>query len=54
MAERENLPHVIVRVATLDEDPHISAQQHIWTAHDVPWLTYENLPVYSEWQPNQK
>jgi ADP-ribosyl-[dinitrogen reductase] hydrolase len=54
MAERENFPHVIVRVATLDEDPHITAQQHIWTAHDVPWLNYENLPAYSEWQPNRK
>jgi ADP-ribosyl-[dinitrogen reductase] hydrolase len=29
MAERLNLPHVIVRVATLDEDPLMTAQQHI-------------------------
>jgi ADP-ribosyl-[dinitrogen reductase] hydrolase len=54
MAERENLSHVIVRVATLDEDPHITAQQHIWTSHDVSWLNYENLPVYPEWQPSRK
>ncbi|MCX7067923.1 MAG: hypothetical protein NTW85_09555 [Methylococcales bacterium] len=52
--QRKNLPHVIVRVATLDEDPNMTAQQHIWTAHDVPWLNYENLPAYSEWQPERK
>ena len=45
VAERVNQPHVIVRVATLDEDPNITPQMHIWTSHDVPWLEYEGIPV---------
>ncbi len=54
MAERANQPHVILRVATLDEDPLVAPQLHIWTSHDVPWLGYENIVVYPEWQPNRK
>jgi ADP-ribosyl-[dinitrogen reductase] hydrolase len=50
MAERLNFPHVIVRVATLDDDPLVTAQQHIWTSHNVSWLNYENLDDYPEWQ----
>jgi hypothetical protein len=30
MAERENIPHVIVRVATLDEDPHMKPAYPEW------------------------
>lgn len=54
IAERVNQHHVIVRVATLDENPNITPQRHIWTSHDVPWLHYENIPSYPEWQPEQK
>lgn len=50
VAERANQPHVIVRVATLDEDPGIAPQMHIWASHDVPWLEYEGIPCYPEWQ----
>ncbi|HEX3573261.1 MAG TPA: GFA family protein [Rhodopila sp.] len=39
MAERPVQPHVILRVATLDEDPRTRPAMHIWTAHKVPWLT---------------
>jgi hypothetical protein len=53
VAERPNQPHVIVRVATLDEDPGVIPEAHIWTSHDVPWLKYEGLATYSEWQPNR-
>ncbi len=49
MAERVNLPHVIVRVATLDENPNLIPQHHIWTSHDVPWLFYKDLPLHTEW-----
>lgn len=52
VAERENFAHVIVRVATLDEDPNLMPQLHIWTAHAVPWLDYEGIPAYPEWQPD--
>lgn len=50
MAERLAQPHVIVRVATLDDDPGLRPQAHIWTAHDVPWLEYESNEKYLEWQ----
>lgn len=54
VAERVSQPHVIVRVATLDEDPMMTPQMHIWTSHDVPWLEYEGVPAYPEWQPRRK
>lgn len=43
MAERGHQPHVIVRVATLDDDPGVRPTSHIWTSHDVPWLAHEGL-----------
>lgn len=54
VAERPGQAHVIVRVATLDEDPGVIPEAHIWTSHDVPWLKYEGVPAYREWQPNRK
>lgn len=54
LAERLAQPHVIVRVATLDEDPGFKASMHIWCSHDVPWLQdSENAPSYQEWQPGR-
>lgn len=53
VAERPQQAHVIVRVATLDEDPGVRPQQHIWTTHDVPWLEYEGVAAYLEWQPGR-
>lgn len=50
MAERLAQPHVIVRVATLDVDPNMTPQAHIWTSHDVPWLEYEAIEKHPEWQ----
>ena len=38
MAEWKNQAQVIVRVATLDDDPGVVAAAHIWLSHDVPWL----------------
>ena len=47
MAERPPQPHVILRVATLDDDPSTRPTMHIWTSHDAPWLTDgEGLPRY--------
>lgn len=51
MAERPAQAHVIVRVATLDDDPGVTPQAHIWTAHDVPWLAYQGIPECAQWQP---
>jgi len=53
VAERLGQPHVIVRIATLDEDPGIKPGMHIWTSHDVPWLEYGDIPAYAEWQPGR-
>jgi ADP-ribosyl-[dinitrogen reductase] hydrolase len=52
MAERPAQPHVILRVATLDDDPGIRPDKHIWTSHDVPWLTDAgDVPHFPEWPP---
>ena len=54
MAERLAQPHVIVRVATLDEDPGSKPVMHIWCSHDVSWLQDgENTQFYQEWQPGR-
>jgi hypothetical protein len=54
VAEREGQPHVILRVATLDEDPGVRPLRHIWTAHETPWLAYDQtLASYAEWPPNR-
>ena len=53
VAERLNQPHMIVRVATLDEDPDAKPEVHIWRSHDAPWLEYEGISAYPEWQPRK-
>ena len=54
VAERPAQPHVILRVATLDEDPGLKPAMHIWCSHDVPWLQDgEDVPSYQEWQPGR-
>ncbi|WP_087446213.1 GFA family protein [Sulfuriferula sp. AH1] len=54
VAERSAQPHVIVRVATLDEDPGVKPVVHIWCAHDVPWLQDDKaIPYHQEWQPDR-
>lgn len=47
VASRETQAHVILRVATLDEDPQASSQAHIWKSQDASWLKYdETVPSY--------
>jgi hypothetical protein len=47
VASRDTQVHVVLRVATLDEDPHAGLQAHIWTSHDASWLEYdETMPSY--------
>ena len=54
VAERPGQPHVILRVATLDDDPGMRPKMHIWTSHDVPWLLDDaNVPRYPAWQPGR-
>jgi hypothetical protein len=42
VAERLNQPHVIVRAATLDEDPGTKPEMHIWTSRG---LTTKAFPL---------
>lgn len=54
MAERQAQAHVIVRVATLDEDPDSQAAMHLWCSHDVPWLQDDkHVSFHPEWQPSK-
>lgn len=53
LAVRAGQPAVILRVGSLDEDPGLRPQFHIWTAHHAPWLDYEGLPEHMEWQPGR-
>jgi hypothetical protein len=54
VAERPNQPHVILRVATLDDDPALRPTMHIWRSQDASWLQDEgNVPSYQEWQPGR-
>jgi hypothetical protein len=47
---RDNQAHVILRVATLDEDPGPRPEVHIFRSHEVPWLDYQEcIPSYAEW-----
>lgn len=49
MAERPELPNVVIRVASLDDDPGQRPERSIWASHRLPWLAAEGLPSYEEW-----
>ncbi len=54
VAERSGQAHVILRVATLDDDPGVRPVMHIWTSHEAPWLSEDDsLPRYPEWPPGR-
>jgi len=46
VAKRMGHPRIIIRVATLDVDPGITPQMHIWISHDAAWLRYDVFPAY--------
>lgn len=48
VAEREGQDELVLRVATLDADPHAPPVVHIWTSHDRSWLAGANLPELPE------
>lgn len=53
VAERVAQPHVILRVATLDDDPGFQPVMHIWCSHDVAWLHDESDVLHHQaWQPD--
>ena len=54
VAERPAQPLVVVRVATLDEDPGTAPGMHIWCSHNVPWLQDDNdIQFHQEWPPGR-
>ena len=54
VAEREGRDTVVLRVATLDDDPQVQPSQQIWKSHEVPWLAYgSHVPAYDEWEPGR-
>jgi hypothetical protein len=54
VAERAGKEHILLRVATLDDDPGKTRALHIWTSHEPSWLKdSEKLPRYAEWQPGR-
>jgi hypothetical protein len=54
VAERPQLAHVVLRVATLDDDPQARPTMHVWCSEEVPWLEDPpTTPHYNEWQPGR-
>ncbi len=54
VADKIGSPFLVLRTATLDDDPGTKAAFMIWASHQVPWLEYgDHLPVYQEWQPGK-
>jgi hypothetical protein len=51
VAERPDQPYVILRVATLDDDPARKPAMPIWASHDVAWLATDNVPSFAEIPP---
>ncbi len=55
VAQLENMDHVILRVATLDDDPGVTPKCQIWASHEVPWLGYgKQIVAYAEWDPDHR
>ncbi|WP_445680970.1 GFA family protein [Radicibacter daui] len=56
IAERPAQPHVILRVATLDDDPGVRPARHIWFEDEVKWLADDfRHPAarYAKWPPGR-
>jgi len=54
LAERPADPHVVLRVATLDDDPGTRPLIHIWKSHEVPWCSYRgDIKEFAEWPPGR-
>ncbi|MDT8428083.1 MAG: GFA family protein [Pseudomonadales bacterium] len=52
MAEKQGQELLVLRAASLDEDPGVRPAMHIWRAHDRAWLVNdESLPSHPEWPP---
>lgn len=55
IAQREGLDALILRVATLDDDPGQVPQFRIWASDEVPWLEYgPHIVAYAGWEPGHQ
>ena len=55
IADYPDKQFVIVRVATLDEDPGCVPERQIWASQQAPWLHYgADVVAYPEWQPGKR
>lgn len=55
VAERAGLDMLMVRVATLDDDPGETPALHIFAADEVPWLAYgPEIVAYPAWEPGHR
>jgi len=54
IAQRDGRPNVLLRIATLDEDPGPQPSMHIWRSHDVAWLgDNEETQFFPEFEPGR-
>ncbi len=53
IAEWLDKPHIILRAASLDDDPKMEPVRHIWTSHDRPWMKFEGIETHKEWPPGK-
>lgn len=55
VAQVDGKDFVILRVATLDQDPGVAPQFRIWASHEVPWLAHDtSMVAYPEWEPGHR
>ena len=53
ISENTDKPYIMLRVATLDDDPKQMPEFQIWKSHEVSWLKYgPDIPAFQEWEPN--
>ncbi|MBM3116932.1 GFA family protein [Jeongeupia naejangsanensis] len=55
VAQKESKAHLVLRIATLDDDPGQRPSHRIWASHAVPWLEYEaDIKSHAEWEPGHR
>ena len=50
VAEMQDQENLILRVATLDDDPGVKPEYQIWKSHEKPWLENKDTIIsFDEW-----
>lgn len=53
-AEYPDRPFVVLRAATLDDDPNVRAAMSVWLSHNRPWLAEDaSIPHFDEAAPTK-